>query len=157
MRELDMSVLNISGQAAIIFVVLLAVRGIFAAVRVPKKYAYGLWAILFVRLLLPVQLEARWGLMPQESGLARAVENMIDANGRSGQDALENRAGDAQYVEGQDISADWQSMFKEGQDAQSAQLINGARQAQDSPSGSDGTMIKSDGDTMSAGHEEKNI
>lgn len=138
MRELGMSVLNISGQAAIIFVVLLAVRGLFAAARVPKKYAYGLWAILFIRLLLPVQLEARWGLMPQESGLARAVENMVDA-------------------EGQDISADWQSMFQEGQGAQSAQPINGDRQAQDSPFGSDGTMIKSGGDTMSASHEETNI
>ncbi len=150
MRELGMSVLNISGQAAIIFVVLLAVRGIFAAARVPKKYAYGLWAILFIRLLLPVQLEARWGLMPQESGLARAVENMVDANGRSGQGVLENMTGAAQYVKGQDISADWQSMFKEGQDAQPAQPISGARQAQASPSGSEG-------DTMSASHGEKNI
>lgn len=150
MRELGMSVLNISGQAAIIFVVLLAVRGIFAVARVPKKYAYGLWAILFIRLLLPVQLEARWGLMPQESGLARAVENMIDANGHSGQGTLDNMAGAAKFAESQDISADWQSMFQEGLDAQSAQLINGAQQAQDSPSGSEE-------DTMSASHEEKNI
>lgn len=157
MRELGMSMLNISGQAAIIFVVLLAVRGIFAVARVPKKYAYGLWAILFIRLLLPVQLEARWGLMPQESGLARAVENMVDANGRSGQGALESMAGAAQYVEGQDISADWQSMFKEGLDAQPAQPINGDRQVQESLSGSDGTMIKGEGDTMSASHKEKNI
>ena len=68
MKELVMGVINISGQAAIIFAVLLAVRGIFALGRVPKKYAYGLWAILFIRLLLPLQMEARWGLMPQESG-----------------------------------------------------------------------------------------
>jgi len=58
MRELVMSVLNISGQAAIIFAALLVVRGSFALGRVPKKYACGLWAILFIRLLLPIQLGA---------------------------------------------------------------------------------------------------
>lgn len=74
MRELVVNLLNISVQAALIFAVLLAVRGIFALGRVPKKFACGLWAILFMRLLLPVQLESGWGLMPRESGLIRAIE-----------------------------------------------------------------------------------
>lgn len=156
MRELVMSVLNISGQAAIIFVVLLVMRGIFALARVPKKYAYGLWAILFVRLLLPVQLEARWGLMPQESGLVRAVENMVDANGQRGQDALENMAGDVQFVERQDISADEQSMFGGGQAAQLAPLRNVTPQAQEFPSESNGAMVKSESDMVSAGLKGKN-
>ena len=111
MKELVMDVINISGQAAIIFAVLLAVRGIFALGRVPKKYAYGLWAILFIRLLLPLQMEARWGLMPQESGLVRAVENMLYAAHRDAPDVLGNPAGDGQDVQGPEISVDWKSMF----------------------------------------------
>ena len=117
MREFVMNVINISGQAAIIFVVLLAVRGIFALGRVPKKYAYGLWAILFIRLLLPIQMEASWGLMPRESGLARAVESMADAAEQEGQEngAFGNPAGNIRSAGEQDISLYWQSMY-EGQD-----------------------------------------
>lgn len=114
MKELVMSVLNISGQAVIIFIVLLAVRGIFALGRVPKKYAYGLWAILFIRLLLPIQMEARWGLMPRESSLVRAVESMADAAGQ-GNAAMGNPAGDIQSAKGQEFPTGWQSMF-EGQE-----------------------------------------
>ncbi len=144
MKELVMGVINISGQAAIIFAVLLAVRGIFALGRVPKKYAYGLWAILFIRLLLPLQMEARWGLMPQESGLVRAVENMLYAARRGAPDVLGNPAGDGQDVQGPEISVDWKSMFGrkdisangydisgEGQDAQSARPGDVALQGAD--------------------------
>lgn len=123
MKELVMDMINISGQAAIIFVVLLAARGIFVLGRVPKKYAYGLWAILFIRLLLPLQMEARWGLMPQESGLVRAVENMLDAAGQN-EPALEHPAGDGQY----------------------AQLRNVAPQAPDSSAQLDETTAQSHGD-----------
>ena len=117
MKELVISVLNISGQATIIFIVLLAVRGIFALGRVPKKYAYGLWAILFLRLLLPIQMEARWGLMPRESSLVRAVESMADTVGQGGQEnvAMGNPAGDIQSAKGQEFPTGWQSMF-EGQE-----------------------------------------
>ncbi len=76
MGDLVMNMLNVSVQAALIFGVLLAVRGLFALAGAPKKFAYGLWAILFIRLLLPVQLESGWGLMPRESGLLRAIEEM---------------------------------------------------------------------------------
>lgn len=157
MKELVMGVINISGQAAIIFAVLLAVRGIFALGRVPKKYACGLWVILFIRLLLPIQLEARWGLMPQESGLARMVENMVIAAGQ-GEHRPGNSTGDIRYVEGQNAPTDWQSMFgeqnastdrqnsfenpdipagrydmsEEGQDAQHTRLRDTARHAEKS-------------------------
>lgn len=141
MKELVMDMINISGQAAIIFVVLLAARGIFALGRIPKKYAYGLWAILFIRLLLPLQLEARWGLMPRESGLVRAVENMLEAAERV-EPVLGHPAGDGLYDEEQDVSAKWKNMFgrqvisangydmfEGGEDAQSARLGNAALQA----------------------------
>lgn len=114
MKELVMSMLNISGQAAIIFAVLLVVRGVFALGRVPKKYAYGVWAILFIRLLLPIQLEARWGLMPRESGLVRAVESMADTAGQGmqGNAILGNPAGGIQFPGGQDIPAEEQNMLE---------------------------------------------
>ncbi|MBD5528216.1 MAG: hypothetical protein HDR02_07375 [Lachnospiraceae bacterium] len=82
MRDLSLILLNISGQAALIFMVLLAVRGIFALGRIPKKYAYVLWAILFIRLLLPLQVESGWGLMPRESGLVSAVESVLHMAGQ---------------------------------------------------------------------------
>lgn len=91
MEEFIMRMLNISGQAVVIFVVLLTVRGLFALGRVPRKYAYGMWAILFVRLLLPVQLETDWGLMPRESVLTRAVENAVGDAGQ-GKTAADLRA-----------------------------------------------------------------
>lgn len=129
MKELVMSLLNISGQVAIIFAVLLVVRGVFALGRVPKKYAYGVWAILFIRLLLPIQLEARWGLMPRESGLARAVESMADTAGQGmqGNTVLGNPAGDIQSPGGQDTLAEGRNML-EGQEApMDRQSINGGR------------------------------
>lgn len=130
MKELVMNVLNISGQAAIIFVVLLAVRGIFALGRVPKKYAYALWAILFVRLLLPIQMEARWGLMPQESGLARAVENMADASQRQGSSV------GGQSIPGvEEAMAEWHDMSGAGSDAQYGQPGDVDLQVRDSTAG----------------------
>lgn len=115
MKEFVVSLLNISGQAAIIFAVLLVVRGIFALGRVPKKYAYGLWAILFIRLLLPVQIEARWGLMPRESVLVRAVEGMANtaSQGERGNTASGNPAGNIQFDAGRDIQENRQSMPEE--------------------------------------------
>ncbi len=82
MRDLSLNLLNISGQAALIFAALLAVRGIFALGRIPKKYAYALWAILFIRLLLPLQVESSWGLMPRESSLVSAVESALHMAGQ---------------------------------------------------------------------------
>lgn len=78
MEEWMMRVLTVSGQAAVIFAVLLAVRGAFTLGRVAKKYSYALWAILFIRLLLPVQLESGWGMMPGEGRLVSVVESMLD-------------------------------------------------------------------------------
>ncbi|MDE7222391.1 MAG: M56 family metallopeptidase, partial [Acetatifactor sp.] len=130
MKEMVMNVLNISGQAAIIFVVLLAVRGIFALGRVPKKYAYALWAILFVRLLFPIQMEARWGLMPQESSLVRAVENMADVGYRQGVSV-----GGQSIPGGEEALAEWHDMSGAGSDAQYGQPGDVDLQVRDSTAG----------------------
>lgn len=104
MEEWMMRVLTVSGQAAVIFAVLLAVRGAFTLGRVPKKYSYALWAILFIRLLLPVQLESGWGLMPGEGRLVRVAESMLDMGMSRG--ARSGRPGDVSgYLSGEEGSA----------------------------------------------------
>lgn len=70
---------DISIQAAVIFCVLLLVRGLFSLCRAPKKCAYALWGILFIRLLLPVQLESALGFMPSGSSIMEAATSLGDA------------------------------------------------------------------------------
>lgn len=77
---------NISIQAVIIFCVVMAARGVFSLCRVPKRYACGLWAILFIRLLLPVQLESAFGMMPQGSSIAAALPEMFSVEGAAEQE-----------------------------------------------------------------------
>ena len=43
---------TMSCQAAIAVCMVLAARGLFAAAKLPQKYAYGLWAFPFLRMLL---------------------------------------------------------------------------------------------------------
>ena len=45
--------LEMSSRAAMAVCVVLAVRGFFAWVGIPKKYAYILWAIPFLRMVIP--------------------------------------------------------------------------------------------------------
>lgn len=70
---------SISVQAAAAFCILFAVRGLFTLCRVPKKYAYALWAILFLRLLLPVQLESALGFMPSGDSIMEAAASLGSA------------------------------------------------------------------------------
>jgi len=77
MEAVLMHLWNISIQAVIIFCVVMAARSVFSLCRVPKRYACGLWAILFIRLLLPVQLESAFGMMPQGSSIAAALPEMF--------------------------------------------------------------------------------
>lgn len=66
---------DVSIQAVIIFCVLFAVRGFFSLCKVPKKYAYALWGIFFFRLLLPIQPESDFGLMPQGNRIIEAISS----------------------------------------------------------------------------------
>lgn len=70
---------NVSIQAVIIFGILLFVRALFSLCRVPKKYAYILWIILFIRLLIPIQPESAFGLIPQGSSIIEAINSRRDA------------------------------------------------------------------------------
>ncbi len=66
MEELFISIFNLSYQAGIVICVLIFARRILALVKAPKKYAYYLWGIAFIRMICPIQLESMLSLMPQE-------------------------------------------------------------------------------------------
>lgn len=67
MEGLFISIFNLSYQAGIVICVLILARWILALVKAPKKYAYYLWGIAFIRMICPIQLESIFSLMPQET------------------------------------------------------------------------------------------
>lgn len=69
--------MDISIQAAVIFCVLIMVRAIFSLCKIPKKYSCFLWVILFIRLILPVQIESPIGIMEKNSLTASSVERFV--------------------------------------------------------------------------------
>lgn len=58
---------NMSIQASLAVLVVLAVREIFRWLRIPKKYAYVLWMIPFIRLICPWSLESVFSILPSRS------------------------------------------------------------------------------------------
>ncbi|MBP3543415.1 MAG: hypothetical protein J6J86_04240 [Lachnospiraceae bacterium] len=67
MEKLFIEVLNMSVQAGIVVCFILLARWVFHMCHVPKKYAYVLWAIPFVRLVCPVSLQSAFSLLPKEA------------------------------------------------------------------------------------------
>lgn len=55
-------VLNMSIIGATMIMVLLLIRGTVGK-RIPKKFTYPLWAIVFFRLIIPVSLSSKWSIM----------------------------------------------------------------------------------------------
>lgn len=62
-----MQMWNRSIQAGIIICVVLAVRLVFSIGKVPKRFSYALWAIPFLRMLLPWQVESEFSMMPERA------------------------------------------------------------------------------------------
>lgn len=67
MEGLLMQLWNLSIQAGLIICIVLAVRLAFSIGKVPKRFSYALWAIPFLRMLLPWQLESEFGMMPERA------------------------------------------------------------------------------------------
>lgn len=55
--------------------------------RLPKVYSYGLWLLVFIRLLCPVSLESRLGIMPSREESNAWLEQFIQRAGGEGTDA----------------------------------------------------------------------
>lgn len=52
--------------------------------RLPKLWSYGLWIIVFLRLLIPVSLESPLGILPGESTLERIWQQFVGEEERDG-------------------------------------------------------------------------
>ena len=58
--------LNLSVQGSIVIGVILLARFIMDRMKVPKRFAYLLWSIAFIRLICPVTFESVVSIMPEE-------------------------------------------------------------------------------------------
>lgn len=52
--------------------------------RLPKLWSYGLWIVVFLRLLIPVSLESPLGILPGESALERIWQQVVGEDERDG-------------------------------------------------------------------------
>lgn len=58
---------NMSFQAGIVICVVLLVRAVFSFAKVPKKFAYVLWMLPFLRLICPWSVESVFSLIPKQA------------------------------------------------------------------------------------------
>lgn len=64
MEAFFIELMNMSYQAAIVVCFILAARWLASLAKVPKKYSCMLWAIPFIRMLIPIHLESVLSLLP---------------------------------------------------------------------------------------------
>lgn len=64
MGEVIVKLIYMSLQATVAVFAVLAARYVFALFKVPKKFAYLLWIIPFIRLICPFAVESRFSIMP---------------------------------------------------------------------------------------------
>ena len=78
MEVLFIKLLHMGIQASIAIGVVLIVRELFKLMKVPKKYAYILWVIPFIRLVCPIDIESPFSIMPDmtELNIAVSIENI---------------------------------------------------------------------------------
>lgn len=56
--------LNLSYQGSIVIGIILIVRYLMGLIKVPKKFAYVLWSVAFIRLVCPIAFESALSIMP---------------------------------------------------------------------------------------------
>lgn len=78
--------LNMSFMASIVIFVVIIVRQLFAWLGVPKKYAYLLWILPFIRLVCPWSFESNLSLLPDTSQMTEYVANTVDDHNRDEKD-----------------------------------------------------------------------
>lgn len=64
MEEFIKLLLNMSLAASFVIMVIILVRRLFSCMGVPKKYAYLLWLLPFIRMVSPWSLESNMSLLP---------------------------------------------------------------------------------------------
>ena len=78
MKEYMETLLNMSLMASIVIFVVIIVRQLFAWLGVPKKYAYLLWILPFIRLVCPWSFESNLSLLPDTGQVTEYVANTVD-------------------------------------------------------------------------------
>jgi bla regulator protein blaR1 len=66
-QDIFIKLLNMSYQGGIVICVIVLARFILHLIKVPKRYAYYLWLIAFIRLICPFSLESVLSILPQET------------------------------------------------------------------------------------------
>lgn len=70
---------NMSIQAGLVVLAVLLVRQIFRLLKIPKKYAYALWTIPFLRFICPWSLESVFSVLPEQSSNVISDRQVADA------------------------------------------------------------------------------
>ena len=66
-QNIFIKLLNMSYQGGIVICFILFARYILHLIKAPKKYAYYLWLIPFIRLICPFSFESALSILPQET------------------------------------------------------------------------------------------
>lgn len=67
MEGFFMQLWNTSIQTGLVICVVVLVRWAFTLGKVPKRFSYALWAIPFLRMLLPFPMESEFSMIPQKA------------------------------------------------------------------------------------------
>ncbi len=78
MEGMFIQILNMGYQAGIVICFVIVARLILRFVKAPKKYAYALWVIPFIRMMIPVSWESIFSLLPQKSSPIRADIGLME-------------------------------------------------------------------------------
>lgn len=93
METIFIKLLYMSVQASLAVGIILVARLIFKLIKAPKRYAYILWLIPFIRLICPFALESDFSLIPRSFMDYEIEDNVnsgeIDNNYRTYQDVVE--------------------------------------------------------------------
>lgn len=89
-EALIIKLLNLSVQGSIVIGVILLVRLLMNHLKVPKKFAYLLWSIAFIRLICPITFESIVSIMPDESMSVSSIVESV-AKTEKGNDNIANQ------------------------------------------------------------------
>lgn len=70
-------IISMSYEATIVLGFILAARLIMELIKVPKKYCCLLWAIPFLRMILPFSIQSSLSLMPSKAVISTAQETVV--------------------------------------------------------------------------------
>lgn len=76
MNELFVKILSISWQASFVALGIILLRMLMR--KLPRIYGYGLWSILFLRLVVPVSVESSISLLPRTAVMENAERSIAE-------------------------------------------------------------------------------